>query len=471
MNTESDGQLADTKGGDFLSPPLMPPRRRRPMPTPGESLVVPNPEITMVMETETGEHLPVAQVIGSDYYALVQKRLQVIAAFHTEDPLYRCSTCFVPVRLCCHHLSKKFYFKHREENGNCPAITRGELSQREIDALKYNGAKESRLHRKMKDWIEACLQADGRFSDIEKEPTWKGPITGDIRRPDVRARYNGTPIAFEIQLSTTYLDVIVGRRQFYQQEGGLLFWIFAMFDAEHRRMTEDDVFYNNNQNAFVVDSKTVEASLANRTFMLECVWAVPLPQGGTSNLFRKTVPFHELTLDVPNQRAFYYDFEGKRREFEQSAETECQAIRRELDEWWGQLGRYEEDSRAVWRRFALRLRKQSIQAPFELGGLESLLTCLHSAKHGKPHGRRHKKLVEIAHRVAGAYPQHLIWFMHAVRRYGWLEVMEKEGEPAKWAKKYQAAREEYKKNPDKFSPPREYCGLVEFLFPELAPLP
>ena len=441
------------------------------MPAPGESLVVPNPKIVEVVETETGSKLAVGQVIGSDYYALLRTRMQVRAALYTDDPLYRCSTCFVPVRLCCHHLSKKFYFKHREEDGNCPAITRGELSQRQIDALKYNGAKESRLHRKMKDWIEACLKADGRFGDIEKEPTWKGPITGDIRRPDVRARYNGTPIAFEIQLSTTYLDVIVERRQFYLKEGGLLFWIFAMFDTEHRRMTEDDVFYNNNQNAFVVDSKTVEASLVSQTFVLECVWAMPTPQGGTSSPFRKVVPFQELTLDLPNQRAYYYDFDGKRRELEESAETESQAIRREMDEWWGQLGRYEEDSRPVWRQFVLRLRRQNVQAPFELGGLESLLTCLYSAKHGKPHGRRHKKLVEVAHRVAGAYPRHLTWFMHAVRTYGWLPAMEKEGDPAKWAKKYQMAREQYKKAPADFAPPQEYQGLVEFLFPELDPLP
>jgi len=471
MERQDSPRRPEWEKEDFLSSPPIPPRRRRPVPIPGESLVVPNPEITEVMETETGEHQPVAQVIGSDYAEAVKTRLQVRAAMHAEEPLYRCSKCFVPVYLCRHPLSTKFYFKHREENGNCPAITRGELSQRDIDALKYNGAKESRLHRKMKDWIEACLHADGRFSDIEKEPTWKGPITGDIRRPDVRARYNGIPIAFEIQLSTTYLDVIVGRRQFYLQEGGLLFWIFAMFDAEHRRMTEDDVFYNNNQNAFVVDSKTVEASLSSHTFMLECVWAMPTPQGGTSSLFRKMAPFHELTLDLPNQRAFYYDFDGKRSELEQSAETECQAIRRELDEWWGRPERYAQDSRADWRRFALRLRKQHVQAPFELGGLESFLTCLYSAKHGKPHGRRHKKLVEIAHRVVGAYPRHLIWFMHAVRTYGRLEAMEQEGEPAKWAKKYKAARDAYKKAPDKFASPQEYRGLVEFLFPELAPLP
>lgn len=62
--------------------------------------MVPNPEITKVMDTETGEHLPVAQVIGSDYAELVKTRLQVRAAMHAGDPLYRCSKCFVPVYLC-----------------------------------------------------------------------------------------------------------------------------------------------------------------------------------------------------------------------------------------------------------------------------------------------------------------------------------------------------------------------------------
>jgi hypothetical protein len=63
---------------------------------------------------------------------------------------------------------------------------------------------------------------------------WKGAISGEWRKPDVRATYNDVNIAFEIQLSTTYLDVIVGRRQFYLEQGGLLFWIFALFDNEHR---------------------------------------------------------------------------------------------------------------------------------------------------------------------------------------------------------------------------------------------
>lgn len=87
--------------------------------------------------------------------------------------------------------------------------------QRQIAAMKYNGAKESLLHRQMKLWLVESLYASGQFTDIRQEKRWQGTITSEWRKPDVRAVFGGTPIAFEIQLSTTFLDVIVERRRFY----------------------------------------------------------------------------------------------------------------------------------------------------------------------------------------------------------------------------------------------------------------
>jgi len=197
-------------------------RRAQERPVPGQPLWVEKPEVKEVQETESGQHLPVAKVMGTDYERLVQLRFDVRSQVRKEDPLYRCSLCNVAVYICRAKESFKFFFRHQHEDGSCPARTRGELSQDEINARKYNGAKESKLHRRMKDWVCQCLAADGRFEDIAQEPTWKGPLTGERRRPDVRAVYNGLPIAFEIQLSTTHLDVIAARRDFYQQEGGLL---------------------------------------------------------------------------------------------------------------------------------------------------------------------------------------------------------------------------------------------------------
>lgn len=84
----------------------------------------------------------------------------------------------MPTYLVCRPEGQKLFFRHTLEDGRCSAITRGELSREEIDARKYNGAKESWLHREMKQWIVQCMKADGRFSNIEVERPWHGALTG-----------------------------------------------------------------------------------------------------------------------------------------------------------------------------------------------------------------------------------------------------------------------------------------------------
>ena len=457
---------------DLLPPPKLGPRRRRGVPNPGESLAVEKPAIASVMDTETGAHLPVESVIGTDFDALMQLRMRVRTCMHADAPLYRCSLCCSPVHLCCQKQSTRFYFKHRHEDGNCPAITRGELSQDEIDARRYYGAKESTLHLRMKEWLAACLAIDGRFQDIEQEKTWKGALTGEWRRPDVRAVYQGIPIAFEIQLSTTYLNVIVERRQFYLQNGGLLFWVFALFDNEHRRMTEEDVFYNNNQNAFIIDAKTVEATKGQGRFMLECVWTEPTPGGGTSALHRKTVGFDELTLRPEKQLAYYFDYAGRKAALASAKESEAQSLRDEIEAWWGSGDPRGPDGHLQWARFATRLRRLGVQVPSEFRKVNKYAVIgLYSAKHNYPFGQGKKRLVEIAHHIASGYKHNLSWFMHAVKHYGRKESMEAEGDPAKWVEKRKDCVVAYKVDPKPFEPDRASQSLIEFLFPELKPLP
>jgi hypothetical protein len=180
---------------------LRPARRRaQERPAPGEPLWLEKPEVKEVMDTETGAHLPVSLVMGTDYARLMRLQMDVRTRVLKDDPLYRCSLCGVAVYVCRAKEGFKFFFRQQHEDGSCPAQTRGGLSQDEIDARKYNGAKESKLHRRMKDWVSQCLAADGRFQEIAQEPTWKGPLTGERRRP---------------QLSTTHLNVIAARRDFY----------------------------------------------------------------------------------------------------------------------------------------------------------------------------------------------------------------------------------------------------------------
>lgn len=447
-------------------------RRAQERPVPGEPLSFEKPEVKEVMDSETGQHLAVSLVMGTDYERLMQLRMAVRTAMLKDDPMYRCSLCGVAVYICRAKDRPKFFFRHQHEDGSCPARTKGSLSQEEINARKYAGAKESKLHIRMKNWVCQCLIADGRFEEVAQEPTWKGELTGTRRRPDVRAVYNGLPIAFEVQLSTTYLEVIAARRDFYMQEGGLLVWLFAEFETDHRRMTEDDVFFNNNLNAFVVDAKTVEASLEAGEFRLECVWAQPVQGGGHSGLHRKQVSFHELGLDPARQHVYFFDYEGARRKLEADLEIERQELREEFESWMGATGYYEQDSQDRWLKFHARFKGFGVELLPYVGSFDRpLLTALYSAKHNRPWGQSQLRLVEVAHRVANSQKRDLIWFMHAVRKYGRLETMEQEGDPARWAARYKERRAEYRIDPKPFEPRRESQAMVEFLLPELLPLP
>lgn len=417
---------ASFEAGDVALRPAR--RRSQERPRPGEPLWVERPQVTEVQEMESGHHLPVAAILGTDYERLIQLRMNVRSHVRREDPLYRCSLCNVAVYICRAKESFKFFFRHQHEDGSCPARTRGALSQDEINARKYNGAKESKLHRRMKDWVCQCLAADARFRDIAQEPTWKGPLTGERRRPDVRAVLDGLPIAFEIQLSTTHLDVIAARRDFYMQEGGLLVWLFAEFDTEHRRMTDDDVFYNNNLNAFVVTTKTVEASVATGEFRLECIWAVPTRDGGHSGLHRRVIPFHTLTLNPAAQHAYYFDYAAAKRQVEDNVEADKQTLRNDFEAWMGVAGYQGKQSSEGWSEFRRRFARFGVQLHQYNNHIDrELLTDLYSAKHNRPWGQQQRHLVEVAHRVANTEKNHLVWFMHAVRHYGREDSMKAEG--------------------------------------------
>lgn len=448
------------------------------------SLSVEEPKISEVLDTQTGEHLPVHRVIGENYEDVIQKRLAIKTFIKQSAPRYLCGTCYVPVYLCCRHDQRRFFFKHTVEDGSCPAITRGHLSQLEINARKYNGAKESALHQHMKQWLVESLVSSGRFTDIAPERRWTGPITGEFRKPDVCATWQGLKIAFEVQLSTTFLDVIAERRLFYLQEGGLLFWVFARFDDDERRLTQDDVFFNNNRNAFIVSSSTRDASIAAGDFILDCLWADPSVAGEAAKLQHKRISFSELTLEPQTQRAFYFDFDQEAlRQVGRPAEGRDLAA--DFEEWWLRTAREnpsQYDQELVVAGFPEN-RPRSWEVPGPVAEyLPSsywigerlpvpLLNVLYSAKHGRPVGLKRNLFVEVAHYAAETHPTYLPWFRKAFSVYNRGGLLLEQDKTGKWRRRVAAYKKEMKELPELYAPPRTHQKLIELLFPELAPLP
>ncbi len=119
---------------------------------------VEDPEIAEVLDMQTGSSIPAHEAIGSDYEQAMALRMELGEARARSEPLYVCPMCGTPVYLVSGKETRSFFFRHELEDGCCPAKTRGELNEQEINAHKYNGAKESHAHIRMKQIIAESLR-------------------------------------------------------------------------------------------------------------------------------------------------------------------------------------------------------------------------------------------------------------------------------------------------------------------------
>jgi hypothetical protein len=454
-----------------------------------QSYAVADPLINEVIDLVTGRVVPAAKAIGADYDKAIQQRLLLRQANSAGAPLYACVHCAQPVVTNCMHQERRFYFRHAHDTGECTVDTRNARTPAEIDALRYDGAKESAKHKQMKAWIAQCLARDGEFADIETEKSWRSTETGRLRRPDVRATYRGMPIAFEVQLSSTYVQVIAERRQFYLQEGALLFWVFAEFNEGMRKLTQDDIFFNNNQNAFLVTAETVDASMMAGTFLLESVWRVPTSPTEVSDLQFATKPFSELRLDQARQQAYFYDFYGELEKIKRQPARQVEAdlesqrmeflrrskrrLRTSFERVW--LAWFEDrvEDREAWHELGDEALSLGFRLPSSPIGLPYLLiNIVYSMKLGRAVHWNYK-LIQVAHLALPGHDRAIVapylrFVWRAIKVDDRAEVVRREDTTGKWAAKIAAHRAAASRRV--VTPPEdpEIARFLEFLFPELA---
>ncbi len=421
---------------------------------------------------EGGETIGAAEAIGDNYAKAIQLRMELRASIVRKRPKFLCPVCQVPVYLVSLKESRRFFFRHLVEDGRCSAHTRGELGEKEIDARRYNGAKESRDHLRMKEIVAESIACDPRFSLPKTEETWKGAL-GGWRRPDVQAKFGELRMAFEIQLSTTFIRVIAERREFYLREGGLLVWLFKRFDESGNRLTQDDVFYNNNQNVFLASEETLAASKAEGKLCLECRWMEPLADGDLVVLHwrRKIVPIDELTVDASRQRIYFYDYDGAVASLSvDSKSAREETLRRRFEDFWlDRAARDRSDDLGAWNGLRKAFDEVGLKLTTYPGGegSEILLNALYSAKHGKVIGWRYKKFIEIAHRIASGHKTYLWAFRLALAAYDRRDLILKEDESGHWRKKVVLYKAKMDEGALDYLPDRRFDGLVAFLFPEI----
>jgi len=428
---------------------------------------VTKPEIDEVRSLKSGAVLNVRRLIRAFRYEraiLLRQKLKLLVKDNGTRLV--CATCGVPVYLAC-STSKRFFFRHRHEDGSCPAVTRTGFTEADIRAMKYRGNQESEPHKRIKLLVLRSLSADPKFADVVSEQTWRSSegLPG-LRRPDVSARIDELRLAFEVQLSTTFLDVVLSRREFYRSERAALVWVLPNFHPNYRRMTDDDILFGNNSNIFVVDETTAAASEAAGAFMIKCWHRKPVIDGDqiVDEWVERLVSWDEIEVDVDLQivQAFDYSSEAAKL-FEQiksaklarvaaqheAAEQAKIALEIELrDLVFGFVLNDEDDDEYIGRHKRwVAINNRLLTHGYGLDGkypdlmkATRLVHLVASAKAGKPVGFKYKNLVEIGHHLFHQHPDLLLAYGFMLRAFGTKSVLDHEDRTGRWAAK---VREEW----------------------------
>jgi hypothetical protein len=438
-------------------------------------------QIEQVLNLETGEHLDVREWISVwRYEQIILQRLEIRENLH-KSPRFCCGMCHVPVYLVSNH-HKRFFFKHLFHDGTCDARTWEKLTRQEILAKKYHGLPESEPHRRIKALVTESLLADPRyvrpaverrFSSVYDSARW--------RRPDVRTTGPMGSLAFEVQLSTTFLDVVVARRAFYLQERVLLVWIMGDFDPSYRRMTTDDLLFSNNSNILVVDKETAACSQAVGRFIVRCHFRRPTRDGDSiADIWDSCLmPFDELTVEPKLQRCWYFDYEGEADSIRAAIEEDLRArekaaldaLRERIFSFWiGQNWNepLDEAAQLLWAELCAACDTQKISLPLTPRAdfkFVALMNAVTSAKEGRPIGSNLKQLIEVGHLIAEHYPRHVAAFSFALRHFDTAELLKNQDRSAKWEKRREKIRASLDLGEQTFTPDEETFPLIRLLMP------
>jgi hypothetical protein len=446
-------------------------------------------KIFEMMDCETGEFIDTRKFIRDHRYGdIIPHRHEIRRRWKTESPKYICSDCGVPVSLLAGVERNWFYFRHLHEDGRCKARTRGELSQKQINAIRYAATRESQAHIFFKALMHDCLKADSQFSEVQIEAVRFSTMeNGKWRKPDVSANRAGFLHAFEVQLSSTFLDTILDRQNFYRTDGGILIWVLPSFDPTDHGMMEDDILFSNNSNVFVLDEDIAKTSIACGHLHFGCWYRFPFEQDGqlSAEWRYEIVPFSTLTLDLDQQRAFFFDYHTEQErvcraiekklliweaELAAATERERQAgLTWQLEYFWQEYSGNTEGSIVAWTELLENVDFENLNLPshaFHDDKLNALLDAMLSAKYGKPVGWRFSNIAEVGHHVFDKHRRLFALFAICLKHYGHYDAVAAVDKTGSLRAKFEQARKSPKSERARFALECRYHSLADLLFPE-----
>jgi competence CoiA-like predicted nuclease len=280
------------------------------------------PTIEEVLDLETGEIVMSAVFFNRSFDLVTQARgEQEKANQHLQNGWLVCAVCGKNVRILGGKdsqtlaRSKNFHFAHLHNSDDCPIKTTSKYSKQDINRMKYRGVPESRLHIELKEQIAKGLRLNqhnkGQVTSVNVEQVIRSLDEVNWKKPDINAVFNQKKIAIELQLSTTWLDVIVSRQHFYKEQGIFILWIFNIFEAsdDFRKLTQSDIIYSNNYNAFVLDPDAIKKINDNQDLVLQCYYLHYYADKAKlrSKWLHVVVTLDQLIFDPLKLQVYYHD--------------------------------------------------------------------------------------------------------------------------------------------------------------------
>lgn len=164
--------------------------------------------------------------------------------------------------------------------------------------------------------IKTEASATYSWSKRTDENTW--------RKPDINFRFHGTHVAMELQLSTTYLDVINERHRFYRGLGTYMLWIFnhLTLNDQDREFAKNDVIFNNNENVYVFNFSECARSIEEQRLYLTCHFLIYTYNRRCKEIEARwqseLITLDDLAFDEATGILYYFDSRKTRQEAQEA---------------------------------------------------------------------------------------------------------------------------------------------------------
>jgi hypothetical protein len=330
--------------------------------------------------------------------------------------------------------------------------------------MTYNGAKESPKHFELKTFLADRLRGQGLDPHVEKVVIGKG-LSPEWKKPDVRVQYGNIEIVFELQISNTFLDVIVKRERFYRENEMFIVWVFGEFDLSP--FTAKDIVYPNQHHAFVLNDRAKKESIKRGRLILECFFPNPQLRPEPTALPHQTrwgaalISLNDLTFDQDRWCVYYIDWEGQCARMEKAARDNDVTELIEYAFVYGDRNAGTEMVSRLLKELQIIYMHPFAILPREHASLIRLLGLLYSMKHGRVVFYSLPNLTAFANHLIDYSAQHIGHLLGASLAYQHQsDVLSKNSVRKKLS--------EYKQNPQRVVPCHRHDWLVERLFPEIA---